>query len=1089
VSRQKKDIGAACRSTRYSARDGAVAGKNLGGLFNRPLYVANTNAFVIGGDLPVARFGGRDSIFGTFLAGVRRSGRTRWLHEAADIGMEYRSARLSWVVRDPLFAGLTVGAELVALGDDLAFAIRLEFNGARKGDTLVWAFGGNAPVPGGGKNANWDLDPHPRPAINSTPLDPALCKGNRIRAGGGWFSVSAPYAPGCATLGRCSEPGRVEIGDAHDLRAGPRAAGAAPIARGSVRIDLHPAVGFSFARRESRPFAPAPEPAAALASGLRRSFTLGARIQVETPDAQLNVAASLVAAALDGAWYPPVFRHGAMLWNNRYPGWRTMCGGTAAGWHDRVRAEAEFYCGHQVSSSRKTSAKADPASRSTIPARNSRFYGRGRILEDQGVYDMQSQFFDQLIHAWRWTGDADLEKRLRPALELHLEWMKDCFDPEGDGLYESVINVWPTDSVWYGGGGGAEATSYAYAGHRAARELALRAGDGAAARRHGAVLDRIRRAFANRLWIRSKGHSGLYREMGGLGRLHEDAWLYSIFLPIDAGLVDPEDAAASLHYSEAVLQNDPLPFGGRRVWTSNFVPGIWSVREAWPGDNHHLALAYFKTGLAADGWDIFRGNFLETAFEGRVPGDFGHPLGGTDFGDSTHMFARTLIEGLFGFSPDYPNGIVRVAPQFPDSWDRARLRTADVSLEFERRENAVRLKVEVARPGALDVRISVCAREILSVTVDGGEVAWFPDPGFGHTVVRIAPVTATSATVEVTTRGARGIFAPVAVAGVRWETVRLRAEEAVIRSISDRQAVLGDAAFSGQAVSGRLIGTPGAHTVAALVEFGTMPQWRLFRVQVAEARRDRAPAPVRIPARAAWECVNLARVTNGDVRTIYKQRYLSPRPETISVRIGLDGYSPWTFVYWQSDPPEISLNGVPALLEESPDGPRLRTPQGVPFAWPAGKRNVAFASRWDNWPTRVSARVGLAGEAAWFLVCGSTNPMQCRIANAVLRLRYADGVEERLELVPPVNYWNLSPIRVKTLAPGQENRDDYTARTDAFCIPAVPPQTVRLGDNCRAMLLSARLRPGVVLEKVTLEALSQDVVVGLMGLSIMGEGK
>jgi len=235
--------------------------------------------------------------------------------------------------------------------------------------------------------------------------------------------------------------------------------------------------------------------------------------------------------------------------------------------------------------------------------------------------------------------------------------------------------------------------------------------------------------------------------------------------------------------------------------------------------------------------------------------------------------------------------------------------------------------------------------------------------------------------------------------------------------------------------------------------------------------------------------VNLARVTNGDVRTIYKQRYLSPRPETISVRIGLDGYSPWTFVYWQSDPPEISLNGVPALLEESPDGPRLRTPQGVPFAWPAGKRNVAFASRWDNWPTRVSARVGLAGEAAWFLVCGSTNPMQCRIANAVLRLRYADGVEERLELVPPVNYWNLSPIRVKTLAPGQENRDDYTARTDAFCIPAVPPQTVRLGDNCRAMLLSARLRPGVVLEKVTLEALSQDVVVGLMGLSIMGEGK
>jgi hypothetical protein len=137
VIRPTKDAEGVSRPTRYAARDGAVAGRNLGGLFNRPLYIANTNAFVIGGDLPVARFGGRDSIFGTFLAGVRRGGRTRWLHEAADIAVEYRPARLSWVVGDPVFAGLTVAAELVALGEDLAFAIRLQFTGARKGDRLV----------------------------------------------------------------------------------------------------------------------------------------------------------------------------------------------------------------------------------------------------------------------------------------------------------------------------------------------------------------------------------------------------------------------------------------------------------------------------------------------------------------------------------------------------------------------------------------------------------------------------------------------------------------------------------------------------------------------------------------------------------------------------------------------------------------------------------------------------------------------------------------------------------------------------------------------------------------------------------------
>ena len=72
-----------------------------------------------------------------------------------------------------------------------------------------------------------------------------------------------------------------------------------------------------------------------------------------------------------------------------------------------------------------------------------------------------------------------MEKILRPALELHLEWAKDCFDPDDDGLYESYINTLPTDSVWYNGGGSVEESAYAYYGHVAAH------GHGAARRGHG----------------------------------------------------------------------------------------------------------------------------------------------------------------------------------------------------------------------------------------------------------------------------------------------------------------------------------------------------------------------------------------------------------------------------------------------------------------------------------------------------------------------------------------------------------------------------------------------------------------------------
>jgi len=179
------------------------------------------------------------------------------------------------------------------------------------------------------------------------------------------------------------------------------------------------------------------------------------------------------------------------------------------------------------------------------------------------------------------------------------------------------------------------------------------------------------------------------------------------------------------------------------------------------------------------------------------------------------------------------------------------------------------------------------------------------------------------------------------------------------------------------------------------------------------------------------------------------------------------------------------LDGVATLLEKK-GARRLRTPQGVPFAWAGGARNVAFTSRWDNWPRQVTVPVGRRGAAVWFLVCGSTNPMQGHIANAVLRLRYADGEEDTLELVPPVNYWNLSPIDSKATSPGQAGREDYLAPVDRFCLPAELPQTVQLGKNCRAMLLNRRLRAGVVLESVTLETLSQEVVVGLMGVTIMG---
>jgi len=84
-----------------------------------------------------------------------------------------------------------------------------------------------------------------------------------------------------------------------------------------------------------------------------------------------------------------------------------------------------------------------------------------------------------------------------------------------------------------------------------------------------------------------------------------------------------------------------------------------------------------------------------------------------------------------------------------------------------------------------------------------------------------------------------------------------------------------------------------------------------------------------------------------------------------------------------------------------------------------------------------------------------------------------------VDIVPPMNFWTLCPLGAR----------DYNYRRDAFALPATPPSTVQLGGNCRAVLLNARLRPGAELTQVTLEALSQEVVIGLMGVTVMMSGK
>lgn len=1013
-------------TSEYIVQDGWTVCHNSSHYNNRPLFINNTNAFVLTGDKPLIRFGKDNVLYGEVSITVSSPSITKNLCDFKDIKSMYQGGLMRWECTDPAFPDAVVELEVLPFAKDLGAIVKISSKGLSKSDVIKWRDKG--PIVYEGKMLSWKLDVMGHPDL-----------------------LNWSY----------SEMANEDIVDNIPINT-----------TAFLSLEMNNEKRLAITKASKKEFEKA----------LKSRNDKCDRVKVKTPDPYLDALATNSVISVDGTWYPPVFVHGAMQWNNRLPGWRTIFGGTMYGWHDRVKQQAEFYIASQVLESDKTEAKANPDLLLTGQHPDSRFYGIGRLKQDQSFYNMQSQFFDQLVEEYRWNDDPEFVELLRPALELHLLWIKECFDPDDDGLYESYINTWPTDSQWYNGGGTAEETCYAYRGHLAAMDMAIAANDMECADKHKKELEKIKNGFFNKLWLKDRGHSGAYIEQGGNQRVHVDPWLYSIFLPIDADLTSPMQSIESLYYSEWALQNDDMPCGGRRVWTSNWIPATWSVREMWPGDNYHLALAYFKAGMPEDGYDILKGNFMHTAYNHYVPANLGSDQGGIDFGDCVHPFTRTLVSGLFGFYPDYPNHKVSIWPSFPRDWNHASIKIPDYSLMYNNEKGVAEYKVALTKSAAMDLRLPINAQAIKSVKVNDKEFDYTISPLPGQSSVDIYIPSTTHANIKIEYEPLDTTYNAKMISG----EVRDKGEKKLdgkILDVYDPQGVFSDISYSDNNIKYILSDNKGHHTAIAKIMIEQCPQLQILKIDVKNSLEEKIEAEMNLEGldlNLDWQPYNIVQSFNADVRNIFKQKYLSPRPNTVSVRLGIDGFSPWTFSYWKTKIPEICLNH----LEEKLDNGTFKTPQGVIFRYDEEPCNVAFTSLWDNYPEQIKFDINDSGQSLAFLVCGSTNMMQCNNENAQIIISYEDGVKDILSLVPPINYWNLCPIDGHATAPGQFSRSYYDSEIDKFCLPRVLPRTVELGENCTAMVLPRKLRHGVKVKDVTLKCVAQEVVVGLMGISI-----
>lgn len=245
----------------------------------------------------------------------------------------------------------------------------------------------------------------------------------------------------------------------------------------------------------------------------------------------------------------------------------------------------------------------------------------------------------------------------------------------------------------------------------------------------------------------------------------------------------------------------------------------------------------------------------------------------------------------------------------------------------------------------------------------------------------------------------------------------------------------------------------------------------------------------KIRAAGGMQCdpVNLDAAFNDRVSRIFKHEYLSPRSPYCSLALPKQGIGSWCNFEKTFDADDSGLRKAAAENQD-----RFILPHGVPFRTPgaADAKNILFTSRWDNFP--AEAVISLSGKAShlYLLMAGSTNSMQSRFDNGMITVTYADGTLEQLALHNPTTWW---PIDQDYFI------DDYGFRRPEPIPPRVYLKSGRVltvgadefkghgreVDGGAATVLDLPLRPNEELRSLKIEALANEVIIGLMSATLV----
>ena len=756
---------------------------------------------------------------------------------------------------------------------------------------------------------------------------------------------------------------------------------------------------------------------------------LAGRIVFETPDPYINTLGGALTAAADGTWGGEVWMHGAVAWRMPLNGWRAGYLGDVLGMPERARSHFSAYAASQVTDKAPVlphpAQDPDKALARSVKQWGTPMYSNGYICRNPHRNDQMHHYDMNLNYIdellWHFEYDADTA------------YMRRMWPVLQRHLAWEKRNFDPDDDGLYDAycciwasdalyyNSGAVTHSSAYNYRGFSLAAKIAEKIGEDPTYYRQEAEKTLRAMNERLWMNNRGHWAEYQDFMGLKRLHEHAALWTIYTPIDCGAATPEQAFRATQYVDSCIPHIPVVTEGQDSGLYTLSTTDWQPYD-W-SINNVAAAEVMHTALA-----YFQAGRSKEGFQ--------------------LVKANILDQAFLG---DSPGNFGQVS-----YYDKVR---GEIYRDFS--DNC-----------------GISARTLIQ-----GLFGIIPDALNGRCILRPgfpaawdhAAITTPYLKYSFHREGNKEVY--------EIEQHFTRPLQIVLRQ----------------------------NTGYGYVEtLGTDKQKQTIIVN--RPQQESAPQPLLTAASSdnrQWgnlfeevitdrmETVEIDRYYNSKVSDIFQNQYLSPRSPYTTLAIPVQGIGEWCHPDMTADIDESALrqkanNGI---LHVGIGG-------GIPFRFPQEGKDIIYTSLWDNYPDSLSLPLQGSASHAYLLMAGSTNHMQSHIDNGIVVFTYTDGSADTLHLQNPHNWCPIEQdyyddgLAFRMAHPRPYRIDFATGKTSRTLLPQTTHWGVSSSEsggvtiNNRnflkgaGIILDMPLNKKKALSSMTLRTLSNDVVIGLMGVTL-----